>query len=103
MDQKICGSHSAFCKWLPNEKPLQVVFSLVQQTIEKTTRSGISFGSQLQNAECEPQIFWSIGKDCTDWKTQEVLHFPEEEIYRTIISSVIATAITVPCKAVLFW
>jgi hypothetical protein len=28
-------------------------------TIEKTTHSGISFGSHLQNAECEPQIFWS--------------------------------------------
>ena len=25
MDQKICGSHSAFCKWLPNEIPLRAV------------------------------------------------------------------------------
>ncbi len=26
----ILGSHSAFCKWLPNEIPLRVVFSIVQ-------------------------------------------------------------------------
>ncbi len=25
MDKKICGSHSAFCKWLPNEIPLRAV------------------------------------------------------------------------------
>jgi hypothetical protein len=25
IDQKICGSHSAFCKWLPNEIPLRAV------------------------------------------------------------------------------
>ncbi len=36
-------------------------------TNEKTTCSGFSFGSHLQSAECEPQIFWSIGKDCNDW------------------------------------
>ncbi len=34
--------------------------------------------------------------DCTEWKTNEVYHFPDEEIYRTIISSMIAAAITVP-------
>ncbi len=27
-------------------------------TIEKTTRSGISFGSHWQNAECEPRFFY---------------------------------------------
>jgi hypothetical protein len=26
----VCGSHSAFCKWLPNEIPLRVVFLIVQ-------------------------------------------------------------------------
>jgi hypothetical protein len=37
-------------------------------TIEKTTRSGISFGSHWQNAECEPRIFWSIG----EWENYEL-------------------------------
>ncbi len=32
------------------------------QTFKITARSGISFGSHLQNDECEPQIFWSIGE-----------------------------------------
>jgi hypothetical protein len=32
------------------------------QTFKITARSGTSFGSHLQNAECEPQIFCSIGE-----------------------------------------